>query len=35
LRFDKALSMLDDLSVGDDSVEHLRVFARSLMGRKK
>jgi geranylgeranyl diphosphate synthase type II len=35
LRFDKALSVLDDLSIDGDSAEHLRVFARSLMGRKK
>ena len=35
LRFDKALSVLDDLSIDGDSAEHLRVFARGLMGRKK
>lgn len=35
VRFDKALSVLDDLSIGEDKTEHLRLFARSLVGRKK
>jgi geranylgeranyl diphosphate synthase type II len=35
LRFDKALSVLDTLSLESDRVENLRIFARNLMSRKK
>lgn len=35
LRFDKALSVLDTLSLETERVENLRVFARNLMSRKK
>lgn len=35
LRFDKALSVLDTLSLESERVENLRVFARNLMSRKK
>lgn len=35
LRFDKALSILDTLSLESERVENLRIFARNLMSRKK
>lgn len=35
LRFDKALSVLDTLSLESERVENLRIFARNLMSRKK
>ena len=34
-RFDRALAILDTLSIESERVEHLKVFARSLMKRKK
>ena len=34
-RFDRALAILDTLSIEPERVEHLKVFARSLMKRKK
>lgn len=34
-RFDRALSILDTLSVGEERVEQLKIFARNLMSRKK
>ncbi len=35
IRFDRALSILDGVAISAQSAEQLRVFARSLMGRKK
>ena len=35
LRFERALSVLDTLSIGRERVVHLAEFARNLMGRKK
>ena len=35
LRFERALSILDTLDIAAERTEHLRVFARNLMGRKK
>ena len=35
IRFDRALSILDSVAISAQSAEQLRVFARSLMGRKK
>ena len=35
LRFERALAVLDTLSVGNERTAHLREFARNLMGRKK
>lgn len=35
LRFERALSILDTLDIVAERTEHLRVFARNLMGRKK
>lgn len=35
LRFDKALSILDSVSLPAENTEHLRIFAQSLVGRKK
>lgn len=35
LRFERALSILDTLDIAAARTEHLRVFARNLMGRKK
>ncbi len=35
LRFERALSILDTLDIPAERTEHLRVFARNLMGRKK
>lgn len=35
LRFDRALSILDSLSLPAANTEHLRIFARGLVGRKK
>ena len=35
LRFERALSILDTLDIPSERTEHLRVFARNLMGRKK
>lgn len=35
LRFERALTVLDSLSVGEERTQHLREFARNLMGRKK
>lgn len=35
LRFERALAILDTLDIDADRVEHLRVFAQNLMGRKK
>lgn len=35
LRFERALAILDTLSVGSERTAHLREFARNLMGRKK
>ena len=35
LRFERALSILDTLGIAAERTEHLRVFARNLMGRKK
>ena len=35
LRFDRALGILDTLSVGAARTQQLRAYAESLMGRKK
>lgn len=35
IRFDRALSILDSVAISAQSAEQLRVFARSLIGRKK
>ena len=35
IRFERALSILDSLSIEQVRTEHLRIFARNLMGRKK
>ncbi|MBR5205742.1 MAG: polyprenyl synthetase family protein [Alistipes sp.] len=35
LRFERALSILDSLSIAEERRVHLREFARNLMGRKK
>ena len=35
LRFDRALNILDSLSIAGERTQHLRDFARNLMGRKK
>ncbi len=35
LRFERALSVLDSLSIAGERIQHLRDFARNLMGRKK
>lgn len=35
LRFERALSILDSLSIAEERKGHLREFARNLMGRKK
>ena len=35
LRFERALSVLDTLSISDEKIQPLREFARNLMGRKK
>lgn len=35
LRFERALAVLDTLSVGSERTAYLREFARNLMGRKK
>ena len=35
LRFERALSVLDSLSIDSERTLHLREFARNLMGRKK
>lgn len=35
LRFDRALSALDTLSIASERTQHLAEFARNLMGRKK
>ena len=35
LRFERALSILDSLSIAEERKAHLREFARNLMGRKK
>ena len=35
LRFERALSILDTLSIPNERTTHLREFARNLMGRKK
>ena len=35
IRFDRALAILDSLDIAQERTEHLRVFARNLMGRKK
>lgn len=35
LRFDKALSILDSVSLPAENTEYLRIFAQSLVGRKK
>ena len=35
IRFERALSILDSLDIEQQRTEHLRTFARNLMGRKK
>jgi geranylgeranyl diphosphate synthase type II len=35
IRFERALSVLDSLSIAGERTQHLRDFARNLMGRKK
>lgn len=35
IRFDRALAILDSLEIAPERTEHLRSFARNLMGRKK
>jgi geranylgeranyl diphosphate synthase type II len=35
LRFERALGILDSLSIAGERTQHLRDFARNLMGRKK
>jgi geranylgeranyl diphosphate synthase type II len=35
LRFERALAVLDSLSIADERTQYLRDFARNLMGRKK
>lgn len=35
LRFERALAILDSLTIGAERTHHLRDFARNLMGRKK
>lgn len=35
VRFERALAIIDDLAISDQSAEQLRAFAQGLMGRKK
>jgi len=35
LRFERALTVLDSVSIGAERTQYLREFARNLMGRKK
>ena len=35
IRFERALSVLDTLSIAGERTKHLEEFARNLMGRKK
>ena len=35
LRFERAISILDSLEIPRERTEHLRLFARNLVGRKK